>query len=157
MKTKNHMKKLTLLAATAVISAGALHAAPVIYEPFAQTAGSISGKAGGTGLNNWAVIGTAPTVATTPTLDYGQLAFSGGQVSVPTGAGQTAYVTTTSALADANLLIDGATVWFSYQYSKGSGGGSNERSGFAFGTDSSRHEWHRGSLHEQPGKRLGRL
>ena len=76
-----------------------------------------------------------PTVATTPTLDYGQLAFSGGQVSVPTGAGQTAYVTTTSALADANLLIDGATVWFSYQYSKGSGGGSNERSGFAFGTD----------------------
>jgi autotransporter-associated beta strand protein len=110
-------------------------AAAAVYEPFAQNAGSISGKAGGTGLNNWAVAGTVSTVATTPTLSYGQLPFRAGQVSVPSGGDVSAYVTTTTALFSAGLLNDGATLWFSFLYRKTSGGGSNERSGFAFGTD----------------------
>lgn len=130
-------RKSFLVAATfaSAVLVGTASAAPIIYEPFAQSAGSVSGKAGGTGLNNWAIVSTASTVATTPTLAYGQLANSGGQLSVPSGAGVTAYVTTTSALSNAGLLTDGATLWFSFVYSKASGGGTNERSGFAFGTD----------------------
>lgn len=109
-------------------------AATVIYEPFAQTAGSISGKAGGTGLNNWAVVGTV-SVDTTPTLSYGQLPFSAGQVRVTNGGNIGAYVTTTTALANAGLLDNGATLWVSFLYRKTSGGGANERSGWAFGTE----------------------
>lgn len=125
-----------LFLAGAMACCASLHAAPVIYEPFAQTAGAINGKAGGTGLNSWAIVGTASTVATTPTLAYGQVVNSGGQVSLPfANPGNTAYVTTTSALSSAGLLADGATLWFSFVYSKAAGGGSNERSGFAFGTD----------------------
>lgn len=131
----NPKSKYCLTLAALLAASASINAAPLIYEPFAQDAGSINGKGGGTGLNNWAIAGTAPTVATTPTLAHGQLAFGGGQVSVIQGGGSTAYVTTTSVLADANLLDDGATLWFSYLYSKGSGGGGNERSGFAFGTD----------------------
>ena len=130
--TKLHILSLSSLL---LASASSLSAAAIIYEPFGQTAGSISGKAGGTGLNNWAVVSTASTVATTPTLAYGELASSDGQLSIPNGGGITAYVTTTAALTDNNLLIDGATLWFSFVYSKAAGGGSNERSGFAFGTD----------------------
>ena len=139
------------------LSLASANAAALIYEPFSQTAGSISGKAGGTGLNNWAIVGTASTIATTPTLAYGQLESSGGQLSVPTGAGQTAYVTTTTALADADLLDDGATLWFSYVYSKGSGGGSNERSGFAFGTDHLVTSGTSGAFMSNSGQRSGHL
>lgn len=138
MKKQNrlHIKKVcAIISLVAMLSATAAQSAVVIYEPFAQTAGSISGKAGGAGLNNWAVVAGPPTVATTPTLASAQLPIGGGELSVPSGAGVTAYVATTAALSGAGLLADGATLWFGFLYSKASGGGSNERSGFAFGTD----------------------
>lgn len=133
MKHKFHTSLFSVAAMAMTI--GSANAAAIIYEPFSQTAGSISGKAGGDGLNNWAVVSTASTVSTTPTLAYGQLEHTGGELVLPNGGGQTAYVTTTSALGAAGLLSDGATLWFSFVYSKASGSSSNERSGFAFGTD----------------------
>jgi hypothetical protein len=117
-----------------LVSAAA-QAAPVIYEPFAQATGTIGGKAGGTGLNSWTTSGTTVNVVDPPTLSYGDLENSGGQANVVTNAGIWAAVTTTSALADAGLLNDGATLWFSYVFQKTSNGGTNEHSGFAFATE----------------------
>ncbi len=111
------------------------NAAALVYEPFGQTAGALNGKAASTtGLTgNWSQDQTV-TVVTPPTLNYGDLENAGGQVSVGNGNGTDVWVTTSSALGDAGLLNDGATLWFSYVYKKSSHGGSNEHSGFAFAT-----------------------
>jgi len=114
---------------------GCLQAAAVIYEPFSQSAGSLGGQAGGTGLSgNWSISQTV-TVVDTPTLSYGDLPSTGGQVNLPTNSGVDAWIATTSVLLDNNLLADGATLWFSMMFMKTSGGGSNEWAGFAFGTE----------------------
>lgn len=107
----------------------------VIYEPFAQAAGSLGGKPGGAGLTgNWSVNQTVEVVES-PTFTYGDLPASGGQVDLPQGSGVDAWVSTSSGLADAGLLNDGASLWFSLMFMKTSGGGSNEHAGFAFGTE----------------------
>jgi hypothetical protein len=129
------LKKTRLgVASFLIVMAHVVHAGPVIYEPFEQNPGSISGKAGGAGLNNWVEISTA-SVETNLSLNYGELVHAGGQLSVANGGNQGCYVTRTSALSDAGLLANGATLWFSYLYLKYSGNGTNEKSGFAFGTD----------------------
>ena len=132
-------KILTLTAAVIVIGLpiGSCYGDLVVYESFSQTPGDLDGQAGGTGLNSWnATTGTnAVSVVNPPTLTYGDLDNAGGQANVPSSASTSAWVTTTSALADNNLLDDGATLWFSYMFEKASGGGSNEWAGFAFGTD----------------------
>jgi hypothetical protein len=51
------------------------------------------------------------------------------------GSGNWASVSTTTALSTAGLLDSGTTLWFSYVFQKTTNGGSNEKSGFAFGTD----------------------
>jgi hypothetical protein len=124
------------LAAAAIMGlvSSAAQAAPIIYEPFAQATGTIGGKAGGTGLNSWTTSGTTVNVVDPPTLSYGDLDNTGGQANVVNNAGIWAAVTTTTALADAGLLDDGATLWFSYVFQKTANGGSNEHSGFAFAT-----------------------
>jgi hypothetical protein len=107
--------------------------AQLIYEPFSQGSGSLDGVAGGTGLNTWSVNQTVDIQS--QTLTYGDLENTGGQARATNGTGTDFYVTTTSVLADNNLLDDGATLWASFMWNKASNGGSNEWSGLAFGTD----------------------
>ena len=115
------------------VSSAAL-AAAVVYEPFDMEAGSLNGKAGGTGISgNWSINQTVE-VQVPPTLDYGNLGNAGGQVRVNAGNNTWAAATTTAALADAGLLDDGATLWFSLVLQKNNQGSSNDQSGFAFGT-----------------------
>ncbi len=109
----------------------------VIYEPFGQAPGNLSGAESGSGLSgNWSATtgGNAVTIVEPPTLSYGGFSQLGGQADVPSSASTWASVPISSALADAGLLSNGATLWFSYVFQKTSGGGSNEHSGFAFGT-----------------------
>ena len=130
--------RLFSLASLALASVSSVNAAALIYEPFSQAAGTLNGKASGTGLSgNWSsTTGTSGVdVVDPPTLTYGDLVNSGGQANVLVSTGNFASVTTTTALATAGLLNDGATLWFSYVFQKTANGGSNEQSGFAFGTD----------------------
>ncbi len=132
------MRVTRCLAAAAVLClvSSAVQAAPIIYEPFSQAAGDLNGKAGGTGLSgNWSTNNTALDIVSPTTLVYGNLEHTGNQVNMPSTAGIWAAVTTTNDLATAGLLDDGATLWFSYVFQKTLNGGSNEHSGFAFGTD----------------------
>lgn len=107
----------------------------IIYEPFAETAGSLGGKAGGLGLSgNWSVNQTF-TVENPSSLAYADVPNSGGQVNNPSGNASWAAISTTTALSNAGLLDHGATLWFSYVFMNTAGGGSNEHTGFAFATE----------------------
>lgn len=111
--------------------------AAIIYEPFGQTSGNLNGAAGGTGLSgNWtATTGTgAVSVVNPSTINHGDLGNAGGQANLISSASTHASITTT-ALSTAGLLNDGASLWFSFVFMKTSNGGTNEHSGFAFGTD----------------------
>ena len=125
--------KIGLAAVAATAFVGSAQAALVIYEPFSQTAGLLNGKVGGTGLGNWtSTTGTSGNVIASPTLSYGILPNAGNQVNVPAGqASGDARATTTSALSDAGLLNNGATLWFSVVTTGALG--ANQHSGFAFG------------------------
>ena len=134
------MKRSRIMAAWAVvilalaITASSTQAA-VIYESFSQDAGALDGQPSGAGLSgNWSDVQDV-NVVTPATLSYGNLQNAGGQADMLNGNGAGAWVTTNSDLADAGLLDDGATLWFSLVFQKTSGGGSNEHSGFAFGTE----------------------
>lgn len=127
----------TSLLATAMVATS--YSQSLIYESFSQdTSGgtALSGKAGGTGLSgNWGSSGTNDILSFT-TLDYGDLQNSGGELRMDVGAGNDAFVSTSSVLADNDLLDDGATLWFSFIIEKsGVGGNTNAKGGFAFGTD----------------------
>ncbi len=131
--TSLNLSAITVIASISLASQQA-HSATFIYESFSQPAGSLNGQAGGTGLNTWGDNQTVDVVTPT-TLSYGDLTNTGGQVNLLSGSGVDAFVTTTTALSTNGLLDDGATLWFSFMYSKtSSGGGSNEKGGFAFGT-----------------------
>ena len=133
MKIKSFTPLLALAGFS--LSFTSANAASLIYEPFSQTAGGLGGQAGGTGLSgNWTT-NQVVNVVNPPTLDYGDLENTGGQVTMSVGSGTWAAISTTTALADAGLLNDGATLWFSYVFQKSASGGTNEQSGFAFGTD----------------------
>jgi len=133
------MKKITTttLLTTAIVATACSQA--LIYESFSQTAGDLNGQAGGTGLNSWSDDGTV-TVGSS-TLSHGDLQNAGGEVTVASSGGTDAWVTLadtgggSNVLLDNGLLADGATIWFSYVYQAAANGGSNEKAGFAFGTD----------------------
>lgn len=126
--------KIALSALTLAVAATSAQGALVVYESFSQTAGDLAGKTGQTGIGNWAASGNTVDIVTS-TLTYGDLPNAGGQVNLPNSTGIWASVPTTSALADAGLLADGATLWFSYVFKKTSHGGANEQSGFAFASE----------------------
>jgi len=118
--------------------ASSANGAALIYEPFAQdfsVNSDLNGKTGGSGLtpNTWSDNGTVTVQA--ESLSYGNLEHTGGQARLVTSGGTDAFITTTNVLATNGLLNDGSTLWFSMMYRKEGGGGSNEKSGFAFGTD----------------------
>jgi hypothetical protein len=134
------MKKTKILGA--IVTAGLLgasHGALIIKESFSQdTSGGtgLSGKAGGTGLSgNWSTNNTNNIISPT-TIGYGDLSNAGGELQMTASGGTDAFVSTSSALFDAGLLADGATLWFSFMHEKtGVGGNTNSKGGFAFGTD----------------------
>ena len=123
------------LATTGIIAGTSAYAATVVYEPFNQTAGDLNGQAASTtGLSgNWSDNATVTVQA--QDLVYGDLQNSGNQVTLVISGNTNASVITSSALANAGLLGDGATLWFSYVYRAASNGGANEKAGFAFGTE----------------------
>ena len=137
MKPKSKFQYGLTLAAVLAASAS-LHAAPVIHEPFAQTAGAINGKAASaTGLTgNWtATTGTSAVNVVTPSsMVFGGLAMSNGHANLLRSGNTNGRVVRSSALADAGLLANNTELWFSLVIMKTAGGGNNEWSGFAFGT-----------------------
>lgn len=141
MKTYNPQSAIRRLCIASAFLAGITSitaAPPLIHEPFSQLAGTLNGKpASSTGLTgNWTVGAGTVNVVNPDTITHGALANSGGQVDIPNASSVHARVTTSSALADAGLLADGAELWFSLVFQKTStGASSNEWSGFAFGTN----------------------
>jgi len=135
-KINTKICKIALSAMLLGLTAGSAQAAALIYEPFSQTAGDLNGQAGGTGLSgNWSRNSTV-TVVESPTLSYGDLQNTGGQVNLPSSSGVDAWVATTTVLGDNNLLTNSATLWFSFMFRPtGSGGSTNEKGGFGFGTE----------------------
>jgi hypothetical protein len=134
MKKRTNQLLVVGFAAAILVGMTAMsaNAATIIYEPFAQEAGALNGKAGGLGLGSWTAT-SGITVVSPATLTYGDLANAGGEANVPTAGSITARATTTSALLDNNLLDDGATLWFSVMFQKSANGGANEKTGFALG------------------------
>jgi hypothetical protein len=128
--------KIFIPIAVALGTSASLHAAATVYEPFDQTAGALNGQASsGVGLTgNWSDDQTVDVV-TPGTMSYGNLQNAGGQAVLGNGNSTDAWVTTSTTLGNANLLEDGATLWFSYMFEAGSGGGGNQWAGFAFGTE----------------------
>lgn len=103
---------VSALAAAGFLCASA-EAVPVIYEGFEQTAGSLNGKAGGTGLGTWSQSGDDPVVGTS--LSFGaSLPTSGGRVDGTTAGNYIAQTSIGTTLSDADLMGDGKTLWFSF-------------------------------------------
>jgi hypothetical protein len=133
------MKKIlttSLIAASLAAFATSANGAALIYEPFAQATGTLNGAtASTTGLTGtWTSNSTG--VIQAESLSYGNLGHSGNQATIDQGTSgnQSANVSTSSALADANLLQSGATLWFSTMFSSSAGNSSNEHSGFGLGS-----------------------
>ncbi|MCX6601925.1 MAG: hypothetical protein NT025_10265, partial [bacterium] len=121
---------LSVFSAVIAAGAGSAYAAPVIYEPFADSDPSLTGNTPGTGLTGtW--LGSSAVQA--GTLTYGSLPTpTGNQVS---SNNQNGYVSVGSTLSSAGLLADGATLWFSVLVQTGSDIATNGDLGFGLGTD----------------------
>ncbi|MEX2213744.1 MAG: PEP-CTERM sorting domain-containing protein [Phycisphaeraceae bacterium] len=133
MKFRNLSQMAIALVAVFALS-NAASAVLVVDESFSQAVGTLNGAPAGTGLQgNWiSTTGTLANVIASQTLSYGILPNAGNQVDIPAGqAAGNARATTTSALSDAGLLNNGASLWFSVVTTGASG--SNQHSGFAFG------------------------
>ena len=136
MKTRYSLKNLALFGIAFGLTATCLTAAPVIHEPFAQTAGTLNSKAASsTGLTgNWTVGAGTVNVVNPSSMVFGGLLMSDGHANLVRSGNTNGRVVRSSALADAGLLDNGQTLWFSLVIMKTAGGGNNEWSGFAFGT-----------------------
>jgi hypothetical protein len=108
---------------------------PVIYEPFADIQSTLSGNTPGTGLSGSWISGG---MNVSPTgLSYGTLPTSGGMAVKPSGNGSAnASVAIGQALNNAQLLNNGATLWFSFLYKRPTNSGTNDQGGFAIGDSS---------------------
>ena len=99
------------LAAAVIALGGSLHAEPLIYEPFDGEPGPLSGQTAGTGLTDtWSA--TAIDV-TSGSLSFGSLPTSGNSAAKSSGNFQRGWAEIGTTLSDADLLDDGATLWFS--------------------------------------------
>ncbi len=131
------MKHKILPLAVALLTGTALHAAPVIYEPFADSDPTLTGNASGTGLTgNWAA--TSNVAVDSGSLFYGALARSGNQVRFVSGQSTAnAALTKDDALTDISGLLDnGDTLWFSVVHTTiNSVTAGNPDTGFAIGTN----------------------
>jgi len=119
------------LSALALAGVAPLSAEALIYEPFEQAAGigepvSLTGATPGLGLSGVCSAGNNVVVQDPPTMSYGSLPNSGGELVLPSSASTNAWISTDTVLADHDLLQDGATLWFSMILRTISGGGANE-------------------------------
>jgi alpha-galactosidase len=105
--------------ASATTQAGGGAGGALIYEPFAGATGALNGQAAGTGLTgNWTryqgTAGSNELIVSTPGLTYGTLPVTGNFVqNQSTGGTRCNYASLGTALGNAGLLNDGATLWFS--------------------------------------------
>jgi autotransporter-associated beta strand protein/VCBS repeat-containing protein len=110
-----------------------------IYDGFAGT-GELTGFAAGSGLTgNWS--GSTSFRHVAGSLSYGSLPTSGNQIEFSNGSGGNGgngsiQASLGTALSDAGLLDDGATLWFSMILDSPVDGGPNPDTGFAIGTSS---------------------
>ncbi len=143
--SSDHQSELRLLvAAVALIAAGTIDAAPVVYEGFDYPAGNLHGASGASeaGLGAaWTarVEGVHSTTVRSVSL-VGSYASSGGSVG-PLSAGVNKFGGSrpilASALAANGLLNDGATLWMSVAMGYGTGGNlTNARLGVALANSS---------------------
>lgn len=114
---KNALALAAALTVTTVVDCA--RAALVIYEPFAQTTGALTGKPGGTGTTgNWTKGGglSGDFQVTTTGLSYGSQPTSGGAVSFVAPSSGTGNISQHIAIPSATLsglLDDGDVLWFS--------------------------------------------
>jgi methionine-rich copper-binding protein CopC len=102
----------------------------VIYEPFADTNTTLTGNAPGIGVTtNW--LGSGNVVA--GNLSFGN--FPAGSGNKASFSNQNGYAPVGTTLAEAGLLTDNATLWFSVLVQTGGDIGINGDLGFALGTD----------------------
>ena len=109
-------------------------AGAVVYEPFADSDATLPGNTPGTGLSGtWSATASRFTV-NAAALSWGTLPVSGNQVKyVPIG-NAACSVALGTALTNAGLLADGATLWFSVLINTPGDTGANPDTGFAIGT-----------------------
>lgn len=105
----------------------------LLYEPFDYDAGNISGNEGGTGFSGaWASTRNDPTVAA-PGKTWGSLTTAGNYARGAAWSGLIRPIGST--LADARLMADGTTLWFSVIFDLEGQNTSNADINIALGTD----------------------
>lgn len=103
---------VTCGAAAMVLAVTTAEAAPVFYEPFSYTAGSLNGQNGGTGFSGaWTSSGTTTTVVASPGLTHGLLATTGNRVA---GLGS---MSMRRPFSSTGLTGNGSTLYFSILFS----------------------------------------
>jgi len=125
---------LSVFSAVIAAGAGSAHAVTVIYEGFDYASGGyLSGQNGGIGFAGpWQYTRTNPVIRT-GSLTWGDLVVSGNYVqNLSTGG---IYRPIGTALADAGLMADGETLWFSYVEDCLAQNMTNLDFNFALGTD----------------------
>lgn len=121
--------------AATVASVNSSQAALVIYEPFDDSNVPLPGNVTGEGLaGTWTATANRFTVQS-GSMVWGTLPTSGNRVTYVPSGNATASAALGSALGDAGLLDDGATLWFSMIVQMPGDSGSNPETGFAIGTD----------------------
>ena len=104
------MRSIQNLTILAFLLGGALRAATLIYEPFDDLDLSLNGNETGLGLT-----GTSNAAATIDgaNLSYGSLSTSGGHATAASSNFGENWANPGTSLIDADLMADGATLWFS--------------------------------------------
>ncbi len=118
MNANHQARPAWTLAVAAMFGAGALHAAPLIYESFAGATGPLNGQATSTtGLSGtWS--GNDQINVTAGSLSYGSL-LTAGNHAVSSGVAQSEWwnvgvgANPGTTLSAAGLLAPGAELWFS--------------------------------------------
>jgi len=124
------MKIATILSSLTLLPYFTLSAS-VVYEPFDDSDSSLNGNTAGAGLNNFWTAGSGATV-TPGSLSYGSSPTSGHSVGL--ASGNSASVNLNNDLANAGLLANGASLWFSYIINRDAASSTNDQAGFSLGT-----------------------
>ncbi len=127
--------KLTLTTVLAGLSL-AVRAAPIVYESFDYTSGALAGNGTGTtGLDgNWTSGGTNEYQVEGTGLSFTNLSTTGGAADRSSASnGAYSQVALTSS-AQASLLADNSTIYFSFLIGYGNNSEANDNSTFYLGT-----------------------
>lgn len=120
------------------LTAGSAHAAAIIYEPFAYTAGTIDGtQAGGTGLSGTGWNGTTTNVpysVLSSGLSFTGLADTGGKLQRATAPGDAMISRGITGSAQTALTANDSTIWFSVLMQNNRHSTGNAQGALVFGS-----------------------